>query len=118
MIDESLLEPLAMAVHSAYLTEEQDSDVPGQLQGSPAATRSWSELNDDLREANRAFVRDIPHKLTLIGATVVPADEAAEPAVLTDEEIDRFLPKSLQAPASEARPEARAERSANAVSGR
>jgi hypothetical protein len=133
----AVLAILALATLLLHLTFDLDRSAQAH---ASCATRLWY-----IREQYRALLSDLSDgavqietvrrrrdelllELRGIYDNAPPADHqayqtaahailTADERALTDEEIDRFLPKSLQAPAGDARPEARAER-ASAVSGR
>jgi hypothetical protein len=75
-IDEDLVERLARAIHANYLAEFAP-DGP-----------SWDELDDDLKEANRAQARDIGAKLDRIGADVSEDGSGAPAFTFSDAELD------------------------------
>jgi RyR domain len=75
-IDEDLVERLAQAIHANYLAEFAP-DGP-----------SWDELDDDLKEANRAQARDIGTKLERIGADVSDDSDGMPVFTFSDEELD------------------------------
>jgi hypothetical protein len=75
-IDAELVERLARAIHANYLAEFAP-DGP-----------SWDQLDDDLKEANRAQARDIGAKLKRIGADVSAGGNAAPAFTFSDEELD------------------------------
>jgi class 3 adenylate cyclase len=78
------LEPLARAVHEAYCAELQ-----GKVQPGHPALVSWEELSEDLRDANRAQVADIPNKLRLLGYELAPAHGLPASAIaITDAEVE------------------------------
>jgi hypothetical protein len=55
--------------------------------GSRPAMRSWEELSEDLKESNRAQVRDIGAKLDLLEA-VVTMTPPARPFVFAEDEVE------------------------------
>jgi hypothetical protein len=87
MIDEELIEQLARAVHENYLREQLSDGV--EMNSRPSM-RSWDELDEDFREANRAQARAIAHKITEVGASVVPADVVMDEFVFTDDEVEQL----------------------------
>jgi hypothetical protein len=87
VIDDTLIDRLAEAVHANYLREQL---ADGATMGSTAALVPWAELTADLQESNRAQARDIAVKLASIGATVVPAAAAPAPFAFTDAEIENL----------------------------
>jgi class 3 adenylate cyclase/tetratricopeptide (TPR) repeat protein len=58
------VEELARAAHELYCIE---SHIRGETPATNVAMRPWEELTEDLREANRAQVVDIPNKLRGLG---------------------------------------------------
>lgn len=90
IISETLVERLAEAVHDNYRREQM---ADGARPESAPALLPWDDLNEDLRESNRAQARDIAAKLASIGAAVVPAevaDAAGPPFAFTDAEIENL----------------------------
>jgi len=89
-----MLEQLASAVHDAYVESHKGkADVP------QAATQSYDELSEHLKQQNRDNVLDISHKLAYVGCVMIPA-RAAVPAFtfskgdlekLAEMEHDRWL---------------------------
>jgi hypothetical protein len=79
-----VVERLAPLVHESFLKSRL---ATGSTMGSTPAMRSWEELSEDLREANRAQARDIGAKLDLLEATVT-ATPPARPFELADEEVE------------------------------
>ncbi len=90
------IEELARAAHALYCEEARERP------GTPPHTAllSWEELTEDLRDANRAQVADIPNKLraldyelTLVGGE--PASQMTIPAAKLEElairEHDRWM---------------------------
>jgi class 3 adenylate cyclase len=80
------LEELARAAHESYCAESR-------ARGETAATNSsllpWSELPEDLREANRSQVADIPNKLRLLGYELAPSHGLPPSEVtLTDAQVE------------------------------
>jgi hypothetical protein len=55
--------------------------------GSRLAMRPWEEISEDMRESNRAQVRDIGAKLDLLEATVTVAPPA-RPFVFAEDEVE------------------------------
>ena len=58
------LDALAEAAHAAYCAE---AEARGENPIDNASMRPWGQLSDDLRDANRAQVADIPVKLRFLG---------------------------------------------------
>jgi hypothetical protein len=85
VINEALIDRLAEAVHENYLREQL---ADGVSMGSTASLRPWAELDEDLRESNRAQARDIAHKVAAVGASIVAADDADPAFAFSDAEIE------------------------------
>jgi hypothetical protein len=87
------LDRLARAAHEVYCDALRSRGYrPGEATDDAArvavALRPWEELGEDLREANRANVLDIPVKLTRIGSVMVTARGDEKPFAFTDEEVE------------------------------
>jgi class 3 adenylate cyclase len=82
------IESLAKAAHSAYISE---SRARGETLATNSAMRPWDELSEDLREANRGQVADIPNKLRVLGWELAAGDgiRAADIA-LTDAQVEEM----------------------------
>ncbi len=65
------LEELAKSVHELYCKEAL---ARGETAESNFALRSWENLPENLKNANRAQVADIPAKLRLLGYELAPND--------------------------------------------
>ena len=80
------IEDLARAAHARYCEQQK---ARGETEKELPAIRPWAELSEDLRDANRAQVADIPNKLSLLGYELVPGSGLA-PAqiVITPQEMD------------------------------
>jgi class 3 adenylate cyclase len=63
------LEELAREAHEGYCAE---SRAHGDTPETNSSLRPWEELPEDLKEANRAQVADIPNKLRLLGYELAP----------------------------------------------
>lgn len=59
-----IIEDLAKAAHEAYCAEAR---ARGDAPETNVALRPWEELSEDLRQANRGQVADIPNKLRALG---------------------------------------------------
>jgi hypothetical protein len=72
-------EPLARAIHDRYVQKNPDAK----------AAKPWNELDESLKESNRAQARDIAAKLRTIGCEIGPlrAWRAAD-FEFTDEEVE------------------------------
>jgi hypothetical protein len=79
-----LVDRLARTVHQRYLAERL---AHGIEMGSRPAMRPWEEITEDLKESNRAQVRDIGAKLDLLEATVT-VTSPARPFVFADDEVE------------------------------
>jgi len=79
------LEELAVAAHLLYCADRASG---GATPGDPS-TLPWAQLSEDLREANRAQVADIPYKLSLLGLELTPG-HGADPQSLqfTQDQIE------------------------------
>lgn len=64
------VEELARAAHEAYCAE---SLARGDTPATNSSLRPWETLPEDLREANRTHVADIPNKLRLLGYELAPS---------------------------------------------
>jgi class 3 adenylate cyclase len=82
------IESLAKAAHEAYIAE---SRARGETPGTNSAMRPWDELGEDLRDANRAQVADIPNKLRMLGYELAAGDgiRAADLAI-TDAQVEEM----------------------------
>jgi hypothetical protein len=69
LIEDSLIERLARAVHEHYFLEQQRLGVPV---GASRAMRPWSELDDDLKAANRHQATHVGAKLRAVGCALAP----------------------------------------------
>lgn len=68
------LEELARAAHAIYCDEQTKA---GKTAADNSALRPWEELSEDLRDANRAQVADIPSKLYALGYELAPGNGLA-----------------------------------------
>jgi class 3 adenylate cyclase/tetratricopeptide (TPR) repeat protein len=96
------MEELARAAHQLYREQQARG---GKTHGNEAATRPWEELGEDLKDANRAQVADIPNKLYFLGYELAPgsglppsridiSDEQRE--ILSRREHDRWVAERLR----------------------
>jgi len=82
------LEQLAVAAHSLYCADQMQrglspKDVPALL--------PWEQLPEDLRQANRSQVADIPYKLSLVGYELTTGPgELPRDLSLSRDEVDRL----------------------------
>jgi hypothetical protein len=77
-LEDETLERLARAAHEVFcegLTEQGYTYAPvtDRERKTHRALISYDELNETLKESNRANVRDIPNKLALAGYAMLPA---------------------------------------------
>ena len=63
------IEELAEAAHELYLVEAR---ARGETPQTNSSIRPWAELPEDLKDANRAQVADIPNKLRQLGYDLAP----------------------------------------------
>ena len=63
------IEELAKAAHESYCAEARAGN---ETPSTNSAIRPWDELPEDLKEANRAQVSDIPNKLRMLGYELAP----------------------------------------------
>jgi len=68
-VDDEVIERLAQAIHQRYLVEQRKAGV---AMGTKAGMFAWDELDEDLREANRAQARGIPATVASVGCAVGP----------------------------------------------
>ncbi len=82
------IETLAKAAHAAYIAE---SKARGETLATNSAMRPWDDLSEDLREANRGQVADIPNKLRVLGWELAAGDgvRAADIAI-TDAQLEEM----------------------------
>ncbi len=64
------IEELAKTAHDLYLVEAR---ARGETRETNVAIRPWEELPEDLKDANRAQVADIPNKLRRLGYELAPS---------------------------------------------
>jgi hypothetical protein len=87
VLEEKFIERLAEAIHQRYVETQR---ARGRKDGSSPAMRPWADLDDDLKEANRAQARAIAAKVEAVGARVVRASDGGVAFAFTDEEIERL----------------------------
>jgi class 3 adenylate cyclase/tetratricopeptide (TPR) repeat protein len=68
------MEELARAAHILYCDEQIRE---GKTRADNVVLRPWEELDEDLRDANRAQVADIPNKLYFLGYELAPSSGLA-----------------------------------------
>ncbi|HEY7222915.1 MAG TPA: RyR domain-containing protein [Micromonosporaceae bacterium] len=78
------LDLLARNIHERYLA---DRVADGEAMFSRPSLQHWDSLSDDLKEANRAQVRDIGAKLDVLEATVV-REPATHPFDFSEDEVE------------------------------
>lgn len=79
-------EQLARALHEHYL-----DDVRRAHAVKPGADVPWEELDEQLRESNRAAASDIGHKLRALGLTIGPLADWDAPAFrFPDDELEEL----------------------------
>jgi hypothetical protein len=77
-----------MTAHQSYCDEAR---ARGETAATNPAIRPWAELPDDLRDANRAQVADIPNKLRLLGYELAPSwGLRASEIKMTDAQIEEL----------------------------
>jgi hypothetical protein len=82
------IEELARAAHQGYCAE---SKARGDTPTTNNALRPWEELPEDLRDANRAQVADIPNKLHMIGYELAPSHGLRPSEInLTDAQVEEL----------------------------
>jgi RyR domain/Adenylate and Guanylate cyclase catalytic domain len=97
------IEELAKATHELYCEQERSR---GKTLETNSMLRSWDELPEDMRDANRAQAADIPNKLRMLGYELVyrqgikaadmrPDPERAE--AVAKHEHDRWVEDRLRA---------------------
>jgi hypothetical protein len=69
LIEDSLIERLARAVHEHYFLEQQRLGVPV---GATPAMRPWSTLDDEFKAANRNQATHVGAKLRAVGCALAP----------------------------------------------
>jgi voltage-gated potassium channel Kch len=101
LIDDGLTEQLARACHQHYLTAALQAGTP--VDSAPALV-AWDGLGDEYREACRAQIVDLGHKLSLIGCLLGPrhidapqfAFQPDELEYLAELEHQRWIANRLQ----------------------
>lgn len=86
--DDLPIEQLAEAAHSLYFADKVGQGLSNK---EVPALVPWKQLPEDLREANRAQVADVPNKLATMGfeLTTGPGEPASN-IHFTNEEMDRL----------------------------
>ncbi len=82
------LDALAQAAHAAYYAE---AEARGEAPESNPSMRSWDQLTEDLRDANRAQVADIPNKLAFLGYELTTRHGVSALDIkITDEQVEQM----------------------------
>jgi hypothetical protein len=82
------IEPLARAVHEAFCDKLQ---ARGETAATHTSLRPWEELSEDLRDANRAQVADIPIKLELLGLALTAGEGIrANDIIISEEQLEEL----------------------------
>jgi hypothetical protein len=85
---DSLIEPLARAIHEKFVQEETKKETEKKPE-TDANMQPWEKLREDTREENRKQARDIKAKLQAVSCGVIPAGEKGVALfVFTLEEIE------------------------------
>src|SRR5262249_26393046 len=87
LVEDSLVERLARAIHEHYLAKRLAAGVA--LDTTPAM-REWSRLPDEMKEANRAQAADVGRKLQAIGCALAPNPIWGLPESLDDATVERL----------------------------
>jgi hypothetical protein len=78
-------ERLAELIHDRH---RADVIAAGSPEASNPSMLPWSQLDDELRDANRASADDIAVKLARIGCSLIPAGSEAPAFAFSDEELE------------------------------
>ncbi len=82
------LEDLARAAHEAYCLEAK---ARGETLATNSTIQPWETLPEDLRDANRAQVADIPNKLQFLGYELAPGHGLHPSAiVISDAQLEHL----------------------------
>jgi voltage-gated potassium channel Kch len=87
LVDDSLVERLARAIHEDYLRRRM---ADGATPGDSPAIWDWARLPDPLKDANRAQAVDVGRKLRSIGCALAPNPSWGPPGGLDGEVIERL----------------------------
>jgi len=79
-----IVERLARLIHEGFLAKRHEDGV---AMGATPSMRTWEELPEDRREANRAQARDLGNKLDLLEAAVTTTPPA-RPFEFAEEEVE------------------------------
>lgn len=77
------IDDLARAAHALYCEEQ---DRLGKTAADNPMLRSWAELSEDIRDANRSQVLDIPNKLYQLGYELAPSSGLAPSQIVISPE--------------------------------
>ncbi|HYL74162.1 MAG TPA: RyR domain-containing protein [Bryobacteraceae bacterium] len=82
------LDTLAQAAHAAFCAE---AEARGERRESNPSMRPWDELSEDLRDANRAQVADIPNKLRFLGYELATSHGMSALSIkVSDQEVEEM----------------------------
>jgi class 3 adenylate cyclase/tetratricopeptide (TPR) repeat protein len=82
------IEELARAAHESFIAEAK---ARGETPESNPSMRLWVDLTEDLKQANRAQVSDIPNKLRELGYELAPAYGLSPSEIkMTDQQIEEL----------------------------
>jgi hypothetical protein len=90
-----LLERLAKAAHEVFCAGLRARGYAygphtDEEQGISSALIPYKDLDDELKEQNRAYVRDIPNKVARVGYAMVPARSDQAPFDFPGEDLERL----------------------------
>ncbi|MBD3383715.1 Ryanodine receptor Ryr [candidate division KSB1 bacterium] len=81
----SQIEKIAEALHEKYRRDQKD-----RKPADDPAMQPWEQLDEKLRESNRAAARDIPAKLEALGYDFEATKGDVKPVSFSDEELERL----------------------------
>jgi hypothetical protein len=87
VVEDSLVERLARAIHERYLYEQLRQGT--EWQSTPAMC-GWAELAGHVRAANRAQAQDMGSKLAEVGCALAPNPIWGSPVALDGSVVDRL----------------------------
>ncbi len=87
LVEDSLVERLARAIHEHYLSKRR---AEGILLGATPAMREWSRLSDEMKASNRAQAADVGPKLQALGCALAPNPVWGSPERLDDGAVERL----------------------------
>ncbi len=90
LVQDSLVERLARAIHDRYLSARLTS---GAEPDSTPATREWSRLSEEIKAANRAQAADVGQKLHEIGCALAPNPVWGTPALIDPDRLEHLAIK-------------------------